>query len=38
MVRHEFVDGNYKKQKTVFADGTEVNVDLEGGTYQIHQK
>ena len=37
MVRHEFLDGNYKKQRTVFADGTEVTVDLEAGTYQIHQ-
>ena len=37
MVRHEFLDGNYKKQRTVFADGTEVTVDLEVGTYQIHQ-
>ena len=35
MVRHEFLDDGYKKQKTVFADGTEVVVDLEAGTYEI---
>ena len=31
MVRHEFLDGNYKKQRTVFADGTEVTCRSRGG-------
>lgn len=38
MVRHEFLDGGYKKQRTVFADGTEVAVDLEVGTYEVSCK
>lgn len=37
MVRHEFLDDSYKKQKTVFACQTEVIIDLTEGTYIIQQ-
>lgn len=37
MVRHEFVGGDYKIQRTTFADGTEVTVDLHKGTYEIKE-
>lgn len=35
MVGHSFVDGNHRKQKSVFADGTCVEVDFDDGTYRI---
>jgi len=34
MVRHEFL-GDYRKQKTVYSDGTCVTVDLDKNTYTI---
>lgn len=38
MVRHEFVDGDYEVQRTVFADGTEVMVNLHDGTYAVKEE
>ena len=35
MTSHEFVDGDYRRQRTVFADGTSVEVDLDEQTYAI---
>lgn len=35
MVRHEFVDGNTQKQRTIYSDGTEVLVDLDSESYEI---
>lgn len=35
MVGHSFVDGNHRRQKSVFADGTCVEVDFDDGTYRI---
>ncbi len=35
MVHHEFLDGNYKKQRAIYSDKTEVTIDLENGTYEI---
>ena len=35
MVRHEFVEGNPQIQKTIFADGTSILVDLQKQTYEI---
>lgn len=35
MVRHEFLDGDYRRQKSVFGDGTEVEIDLERSVYTI---
>ena len=38
MVSHEFVNGDYEVQRTTFADGTKVTVDLCKGTYEIETK
>lgn len=35
MVRHEFLDGDPQKQRTVFSDGTVVTVNLKTQTYGI---
>ncbi|WP_276951909.1 DUF5696 domain-containing protein [Acetatifactor muris] len=35
MVRHEFLDGSPHRQRTLFADGTQVTVDLKSGEYRI---
>ena len=35
MVSHAFVNGDYRVQRTTFADGTRVTVDLRKGTYEI---
>lgn len=35
MLRHEFLDGNLNRQRTLFSDGTTVTVDLAAGTYEI---
>lgn len=35
MVCHEMVDGDYKIQRTIFADGTTVTVDFRRQTYDI---
>jgi hypothetical protein len=31
MTRHEFLDGNYRKERTTFSDGTTVTVDWDAG-------
>jgi hypothetical protein len=35
MTNHEFLDANYKKERTTFADGTTVTVDWDAGTAVI---
>lgn len=35
MVRHEFVDGDNRRQRTTFADGTQVDVHFDTGDYAI---
>ena len=35
LLRHEFLEGDPLRQRTVFADGTAVTVDLGRGTYEI---
>jgi hypothetical protein len=35
MVNHEFLDENYRKQRTTYADGTTVTIDLDAKTYEI---
>jgi hypothetical protein len=35
MVNHEFLDASHRKQRTTFADGTTVTVDLDAKTYAI---
>lgn len=35
MLSHEFLDSSYRKQKTVFANGVSVTIDLDSGDYII---
>jgi hypothetical protein len=35
MVKHEFLDGGYRKQRTLWEDGTVVEIDPDAGTYQV---
>lgn len=35
MTKHEFLDGNLRRQRTAFADGTQVTVDFDAKTYDI---
>ena len=35
MVNHEFLDETYRAQRTTFADGTEVTVNFDEGTFKI---
>ena len=35
MVNHEFIDGNIRRQRSEFADGTKIEVDLDKNTYNI---
>ncbi len=36
MVKHEFINGNYRKQRTEFSDGTTVTIDLDADTFEIY--
>lgn len=38
MVRHEFVNNDWKVQKTTFSDGTTVTVDFHEQSYQINRE
>jgi len=38
MTDHQFLDGTYRKQKSVFSDGTEVVVELDADTYTINSR
>jgi hypothetical protein len=35
MTNHEFLDQNYRKERTTFADGTTVTVDWDAITFKI---
>jgi hypothetical protein len=35
MTKHEFLDKNYRKERTTFADGTTVTVDWDASTFEI---
>ncbi len=35
MTNHEFLDKNYRKERSTFADGTTVTIDRDAGTYEI---
>ena len=35
MTKHEFLDNNYRKERTTFADGTTVTVDWDASTVKI---
>ncbi len=36
LVNHEFIDGNVRRQRSTFADGTTVEVDFDRNEYEIH--
>lgn len=36
MIRHEFLDEKMNKQRTIFSDGTIVEIDLESQSYRIY--
>ncbi len=36
MVKHEFLNGDWKQQQTTFGDGTVVRVDFNDNSYEIH--
>ncbi|MBO4326022.1 MAG: hypothetical protein J5950_01975 [Clostridia bacterium] len=38
LVRHEFVDNNYRVQRTTFSDGTVITADLDSGRFEIAHK
>lgn len=38
MTNHEFLDESYREQRTTFADGTTVTIDLDAGTFEILPK
>ena len=35
LVSHEFVDGNTRKRRSVFSDGTTVTADFDADTFEI---
>jgi len=35
MTKHEFLDANYRKERTTFADGTTVTVDWDKSSFEI---
>ena len=35
LVSHEFIDGNIRRQRTAFSDGTVIEADLDTGEYRI---
>ena len=35
MVKHEFLDSGYRKQRTTYSDGTMVTVDFDKETYTV---
>lgn len=35
MVRHEFLDNSHRKQRTIWSDGTVVEVDFDANTYSV---
>jgi len=36
MIKHEFLDANYRKERTTFADGTTVTVDWNTNGFEIN--
>lgn len=35
MTNHEFIDESYRKQRSTFADGTQVEIDLDAEKYEV---
>ena len=38
MTNHEFLDESFRKQRTTFADGTKVTIELDSDTFEISPK
>ena len=38
LVRHEFLDGTYRRQRFTYADGTVVTIDLDAGTWDVRPR
>ncbi len=38
LVRHEFLEGSFRRQRFTYADGTVVTIDLDAGTWSITPK
>ncbi len=38
MTKHEFLDKSFRKQRTTFADGTTVTIDLDKDDFEISPK
>ncbi len=38
MTNHEFLDKSFRKQRTTFADGTKITIDLDRDTFEISPK
>ena len=38
MTDHAFLDKSWRKQRTTFADGTTVTIDLDAGTFTVEPK
>lgn len=38
MIRHEFIDDDYNKQRAIYSDGTVVEIDLNNQNYKIETK
>jgi len=38
MTKHEFMDKSFRRQRTTFADGTTVAIDLDDDTFEICPK
>lgn len=36
LVKHEFIDGDIRRQRTAFSDGTVIEADLDKGTFDIY--
>jgi hypothetical protein len=35
MTDHQFVDGSRRRQRTRYADGTQVTIDLDADTWEV---
>ncbi len=38
MINHEFLDKSHRKQRTTFANGTKITIDLDSDTFEITPK
>lgn len=36
MIRHEFLSGNFRRQRATYSDGTAIEVDFDADTYRVY--